>query len=199
MILKYLKPLSILLLVVSLSSCSKNLKVMASKADPAKLTKYKTYAWIAPGDSAFNSRRDDKVYAAVIEEAANAELMAKGMLMDTQSPDVVFMFDTRIDEKVQYRSKPTNNNDALHLGGYHYGYGGTGYYAGVYNPMAGLETSHIVVEEGTLSYSMFDQKTGEHIWQGWAKKTLSPKTNVPAVIKKTTRAIFKKLPIKHKD
>src|ERR1043165_7492433 len=112
MLHNYLRLLFTLLLAVSLFSCSKKTKVMSSKTDPAKLTKYKTFAWIAPGDSALNSRRDDKVYAAVIEEAANAELMAKGMLMDTQNPDVVFMFDTRIDEKVQYRNTPTRANDA---------------------------------------------------------------------------------------
>lgn len=171
---------------------------MASKADPAQLKKYKTYAWVAPGDSALNTRRDDKQYAAVIEAAANEALKNMGMVMDTQNPDVVFMFDTRIDEKVQYRQTPSTSSGAFVVGGYNYGYGGTGYYSGVYNPMAGLETSHILVEEGTLSYMMFDRKTGEQLWHGWAKKNLQAKTNVAALIKKATRSIFAKLPIKHK-
>jgi hypothetical protein len=196
--LSSLKLLTIALSAIALYSCSsKSLKVMASKEDPAKLAKYKTYAWIAPGDSALNTRRDDKQYAAVIEGAANAELKAKGMIMDTQNPDVVFLFDTKIDEKVAYRQTPTTNNDAFVVGGYSYGYGGTGYYSGVYNPMAGMETTHKIVEEGTLSYSMFDRKTGERVWQGWATKDLQAKTDVAATIRKATHAIFAKLPIKH--
>jgi hypothetical protein len=54
------------------------------------------------------------------------------------------------------------------------------------------------VDEGTLSYSMFDRKTGKMIWKGSASKNLTNKTNIEATIKEATRSIFRKLPIKHK-
>jgi len=188
----------ILLSVTSLYSCSGSLKISASKADKADLVNYKSYAWIAPGDTALNTRRDDKVYAGFIERTANAELQRKGMKIDNQSPDVVFMFDTHIDEKVEYRQSPVNNTASFGFGGYAYGYNGAGYYAGAYNPMQGLQSSSIIVEEGTLSYSMFDRKTGKLIWRGAAAQSLNSKTNIESTIKKATAFIFSKLPIKHK-
>src|SRR5690349_4324555 len=100
------KLLSMIPVMVLLYSCSGSLKISASKADPDELKNYKTYAWIAPGDTALNTRRDDKIYAGLIESTANKELQGKGMKVDNQNPDVVFMFDTHIDEKVEYRQTP---------------------------------------------------------------------------------------------
>ena len=180
---------------ITLYSCSGSMKVSVSKADPAELKKYKTYAWIAPGDTALNTRRDDKIYAGLIQKLANQELQDKGMKIDNQNPDVVFMFDTRIEDVSASRNNPTTRAP-YGYGGYTYGYAGTGYYSGIYNPMHGLESSVMIVEEGTLSYSMFDRQTGKLMWKGSAAKTLKPKTNIEATIKKATRFIFAKLPIK---
>lgn len=188
-----------IIVAVLLYACSGSLKVSASKADPAELKKYKTYAWIAPGDTALNTRRDDKIFAGLIEESANKELKNKGMKIDNQSPDAVFMFDTHIDEKVENRHAPSNTNGSFGYGGYTYGYYGAGYYSGVYNPMQGLETTYIIVEEGTLGYTMYDRKTGKILWSGSAITNLDEKTDVEAVIKKATSFIFSKLPIKHKQ
>ena len=40
-------------------------------------TKYKTYAWLAPGDSVLNRYRDEKLYGGYIPYAANRELTTK--------------------------------------------------------------------------------------------------------------------------
>jgi len=148
-----------------------------------------------------NGRRDDKIFAGLIEASANKELQDKGMKVDNQNPDVVFMFDTKIEEKSAYRSTPSNSGGAFGFGGYAYGYNGGAYYSGAYNPMEGLETTHITVEEGNLSYSMFDRQTGKLLWKGSAIKNLDAKTDskdIEKTIKKATRFIFAKLPIKVK-
>ena len=80
--------------------------------------------------------------------------------------------------------------------GYYAQNGGGYYYSGTANPMAGMESSHIIVEEGTISYSMFDRKTGKLVWKGSAIKELNTKTNIEATIKKATAFIFARLPIK---
>lgn len=193
-----LKLLLGILTAVSLCACSGSLKISASKVDKAELKNYKTYAWIAPGDTALNTRRDDKIYAGLIESSANKELQKKGMTIDNQNPDVVFMFDTHIDEKIEYRKIADNRDASFGFGGYAYGYHGAGYYTGGYNPNQGFESTHILVDEGTLSYSMFDRKTGKMLWKGAATQNLDNKTNVEATIKKATRSIFSKLPIKPK-
>ena len=146
-----LKLLLGILTAVSLCACSGSLKISASKVDKAELKNYKTYAWIAPGDTALNTRRDDKIYAGLIESSANKELQKKGMTIDNQNPDVVFMFDTHIDEKIEYRKIADNRDASFGFGGYAYGYHGAGYYTGGYNPNQGFESTHILVDEGTLS------------------------------------------------
>lgn len=193
-----LNPLLLFLCAVFFSSCTSSLKIWASKTDANELNKYKTYAWIAPGDSALNSRRDDKLYAGLIESAANKELQKMGMKLDNQNPDAVFMFDTKIDEKVVTRKAAETGYNAYGYGGYAYGYNGAGYYSGAYNPMRGLETASMLVDEGTLSYLMYDWKTGKLVWQGTAKKDLNKKTNIESTIKRAANFIFAKLPIKVK-
>lgn len=189
---------ALIVCAISLSSCTSSLKIWASKVQPAEVKNYKTYAWIAPGDTALNTRRDDKLYAGVIEKAANKELQKKGLKLDNQNPDVVFMFDTKIDEKVVTRKTAETNDGAFGFGGYNYGYYGSGYYAGNVNPMRGLETAPMLVDEGTLGYSMFDRNSGKLIWQSTAKKDLSKKTNIGSTIKRATKFMFAKLPMKQK-
>lgn len=194
----FFKSLLCIVTIVSLYACTGSIKISATKVDAASLKNYKTYAWIAPGDTALNSRRDDKVYAGFIENTANKELTKKGLIIDNQNPDVVFVFDTHVDEVVEYRNRPTNSNAAFGFGGYAFGYNGGGgyYYSGTSNPMQGMESSHVIVEEGTLSYSMYDRKTSKKIWQGAAITKVNAKTNIEATIKKATAFIFAKLPIK---
>jgi hypothetical protein len=189
---------TLLFFVISLASCKSSLSIWASKTDPNELKKYKTYAWVAPGDSALNSRRDDKLYAGLIESSANKELQKMGMKLDNQNPDAVFMFDTKIDEKVVTRKAAETGYNAYGYGGYAYGYNGAGYYHGAYNPMRGLETGSMLVEQGTLSYLMYDRQTAKLVWQGTAKKDLSKKTNIESTIKRAASFIFAKLPIKVK-
>ncbi len=180
----------------SLLSCS-GLKVTASGPDADQLKKYKTYAWVAPGDTALNTRRDDKAYAGLIESFADAELADKGMKIDNQNPDAIFMFDTKIEDRAETRSS-ASNNAPLSFGGYSYGYHGSGYYTGAYNPMQGMDSDVMIVEEGTITYSMFDRQTGKLLWKGSATKKVNHKTNIEATVKKATSFIFAKLPIKQK-
>lgn len=196
-----LKPVILIfpfVIAVSCLSCTSSLKIWTSKGDPNELSKFKTYAWIAPGDSALHSRRDDKLYAGLIENSANKELQKKGMRLDNQNPDAVFMFDTKIEEKVVSRKTAETGYNAYGYGGYAYGYNGAGYYSGAYDPMRGLETAPMLVDEGTLSYLMYDRKTGKLVWQGTAKKDLTRKTNIETTIKRASSFIFARLPIKLK-
>lgn len=192
------KLLALLLFVVLFTSCKSSLTIWASKTDPNELKKYKTYAWVAPGDSALSSRRDDKLYAGLIESSANKELQKMGMTLDNVNPDAVFMFDTKIDEKVVTRKAAETGYNAYGYGGYAYGYNGAGYYQGAYNPMRGLETASMLVEQGTLSYLMYDRQTAKLVWQGTAKKDLSKNTNIESTIKRAATFIFAKLPVKLK-
>ncbi|HPM31895.1 MAG TPA: DUF4136 domain-containing protein, partial [Chryseolinea sp.] len=118
--------------------------------------KYKTYAWMAPGDTVLNGRRPDKLYAGSIMLFANEELKKKGLTMVSIEPEVVFVFHTRVDERTVYSQSPT-----LSVG---VGVAGPGYYVGGYAPVAGGEITEKQVEDGILAFDMYDTKTRELVW-----------------------------------
>src|SRR6185369_17439677 len=69
--------------------------------------KYKTFAWIAPGDSILNRHRPDKLFGGFIMNAANQELKSKGMAIDTVQPAAIFIFHTKVQEKTKYTQSAT--------------------------------------------------------------------------------------------
>ncbi len=152
--------------------------------------KYKTYAWLAPGDSVFNRRRRDKLYGGYIMYAANLELKSRGMSMDTLNPDAIFLFYTQVDEKTKY-----SQSAILSVG---VGVSGPGYYAYSSAPVAGGKVTASIEDDGTLTFDMYDTKTRSLVWSGGVNKTFSPADDVEKIIADYTKKIFKKLPIKTK-
>lgn len=176
-------------------SCANKITTSSYTAAAIDLSAYKTYAWVAPGDTALNGRRDDKIYAGLIQSTADKQLEKKGLTIDNQNPDAVFMFETKIDEKLQYRQTQINSNVGVTYGygGFGYGYVGPGYYASSNVPIYQNEVSAVPIDEGTLSYAMYDRKTGKLLWKGVATQKLDAKTNIEHSIKSAASFIFAKL------
>jgi hypothetical protein len=173
-----------------LLSCSESLQIYSDRDRKIDLSKYKSYAWIAPGDTVLNKKRTDKFYGDLITYTSDTELKKKGMTVDVSTPDALFMFDTRLQERVQY-----TQSSSVSVG---FGYGGPGYYVGGAVPVAGGDLKANVVEEGLLFINMYDTKTGKLIWSGGASKQLSASTDVDRVVKNAVKQIFTRLPIRHK-
>jgi hypothetical protein len=187
----------ILLFAALLISCSSGTKVSSWKAKGVDLKAYKSYAWLAPGDTVLGHRRDDKLFAGTIQQATDAELKKKGMVVDTHSPDAVFIFDTRLEDHVRYSQSPTVSvGVAVGSPGY---YGGPGYYAGGSVPIAGGEITADYYKQGTLIIDMYDLKTNKLLWRGWATRDIDYSTDVDYTIRKAIHDMFYYLPIKHKQ
>src|SRR5689334_22335997 len=77
-------------------------KITADYDVKTDFAKYRTYAWLAPGDSVLNRYRAEKLYGGYITFAANEELKIKGMKIDTLRPDAIFMFETQVQQFTQY-------------------------------------------------------------------------------------------------
>jgi Domain of unknown function (DUF4136) len=156
-----------------------------SKTD---FTKFKTYAWLAPGDSVLNRYRSEKLYAGTITYAANNELKSRGLKMDTLKPDAIFVFNTQVHEITKYSQSPT-----LSVG---VGVAGPGYYVGGSVPVAGGEITATTEEDGILSYDMYDTRTGKLVWTASTEKTFKMSDDIQKLLVDATANIFKKLPIK---
>ncbi len=152
--------------------------------------RYKTYAWIAPGDSVLNRQRPDKLFGGFIMHTVNQELKNKGMVIDTVRPSAIFIFHTKVLDKTKYTQGAT-----LSVG---IGVAGPGYYAGGMAPVAGGEIRESYYQNGSLAFEMFDTKTGHLIWTGGDKRDFTNSDDIQKLITTSVKKIFKKLPIKNK-
>lgn len=179
------------ILIAVLVSCAGSSHTFSDKDNKVDLQQYKTYAWIAPGDTVLNAKRKDKLFGGYIVRVSDEELKKKGMIVNTTHPDAVFMFETQIHERVEYSQTPTMSVGV--------GYGGPGYYVGGSVPVAGGEIKSTQVQDGMLSFKMFDTKTGNLVWTGGTRETITNSVDVEAVIQKAVKQIFYRLPIRHKS
>ncbi|HWA33661.1 MAG TPA: DUF4136 domain-containing protein [Cyclobacteriaceae bacterium] len=163
-------------------------KVTVDSDTHADFKKYKSYAWLAPGDTVLNRYRSEKLYDGFITHIANQELRSKGMKMDTLRPDAIFVYDTRVNQGEEYSVSPT-----LSVG---IGVGGPGYYVGGMAPVAGGKVSVTTVQNGTLTYAMYDAQSGKLIWTARGEETFRMADDVQKIIGTVTKKMFKKLPVK---
>ena len=152
--------------------------------------KFKTYAWLAPGDSVLNRYRDDKLFAGYIMHAANQEITSRGLKLDGVKPDAIFVFYTSVQEITVYSQSAT-----LSVG---LGVAGPGYYVSGYAPVAGGKITESTEEDGMLKYVMFDTETREMVWTGMVEKRFKVTDDVEKLISDYTVKIFKKYPVKRK-
>jgi len=178
--------ISMLLVLVSLVANAQ--KVTSDYDSKANFAKYKTYAWLAPGDSVLNRYRNEKVYGGYITYIANHELKGRGMKIDTLMPDAIFVFDTSVEQITQYKQSAT-----LSLG---VAVAGPGYYAGGSAPVAGGKITATTSEDGILKYTMYDTRTRQLIWSAQVNRTFKMSDDIEKLIKEGTKKIFKKSPLK---
>jgi hypothetical protein len=145
---------------------------------------YKTFDWIeqptSPAGNAQQAQQRSDLLAKRIRNAVNSELGQKGMWRDTGNPDLLLVYHTGVQNKV-------NVTDW----GYSYG---RGYYGGY-----GSNIDVYSYDEGTLIVDLIDTKTKELVWRGSAKKALSSNPSPEEVDKTITTAvaaIFSKYPPK---
>jgi hypothetical protein len=165
-------------------------KVTVDYDSKTDFKKYRTYAWLAPGDSVLNRYRADKLFEGTILYFANQELKSRGLKMDTLRPDAIFIFGTSVDEITKYSQSAT-----LSVG---VGVAGPGYYAAGSVPVAGGKITATTSEEGVLSYVMYDTQTAKMVWAANEEKTFKMSDDLTKIIGDATKKIFKKLPIKPK-
>lgn len=158
-------------------------------------TKFKTYAWLAPGDSVLNRPAAEKLFGGYIEKAANQELTGRGLKLVKEQPDAVLMFFTSVEEFTQY-SQSATLSVGVGVGVGYPGYYGGGYYVGASAPVAGGKITATTKEDGSLGYSMYDTKTGKLVWTAKAEKQFKMSDDIAKIIEDYTVKMFKKYPVK---
>ena len=176
--------------VCILSSTLRAQSVVSDYDTKTDFAKFKTYAWLAPGDSVLNRYRSDKLYGGSIMHAANQELRSRGLKMDTLRPDAIFIFYTSVEEITIYSQSAT-----LSVG---VGVAGPGYYVSGSGPVAGGKITASTEEEGVLKYAMYDTETRKLVWSGMVEKQFKMTDDIEKILGEYTAKIFKKYPVKKK-
>ncbi len=135
---------SLILCTIALVSYTGRIKIFTNYNKKTDFSTYKTFAWIAPYDTVINMHRKDKPYGNYIVKVCDQELFKKGMVLDTVNPDVVFMFDTRLDETIEYNESPTTSVGVAVYAPAYYGqnyYGGPAFDPNGYNPGQSVSTN----------------------------------------------------------
>jgi hypothetical protein len=160
--------------------------VISDQDSRVDFSKFKTYAWLAPGDSVLNRYRSDKLFGGYIMHFANAELKKLGLQQDTIKPDAIFVFYTSVEEITTYSQTAT-----LSVG---VGVGGPGYYVGAAAPVAGGDIITSTEGDGSLKFSMYDTQTGNQVWWGMAERTFKMSDDIENILADYTARIFRKFP-----
>lgn len=182
--------LSIFFLLALISSCSTMTQTHSYKDKNVNLKEYKTYAWANLDQIAEENKKGNKVYARLILDKANEELSKKGFVVDTTQPDALFIFDTKIEDRISYSQTPS-----VSVG---IGVGGPGIFVGGSVPVAGGNVVQSNYYEGILFIEMYDAKSHNLIWRGWAEQEVSYFTDFENDISRAVKHIFIKLPVSHK-
>lgn len=124
----------------------------------ADFTAYRTFAWLqepvtAIGD-ADAARQKNTLLDKRIRTAVETELQAKGMTVNTENPDLLVVYHTGVDNKIDVTD---------------WGYSYPTRYGGWYG---GSNVDVYEYKEGTLIVDLIDSKSQQLVWRGDATKTL---------------------------
>ncbi len=154
---KYLKSLSLVLLLSTIISCS-SVRVAADYDKNANFENYKTFAFFKTGiDNAKISDLDKRRILRAIE----SELIAKGFTKSS-NPDVLVSIFTKSRERVNVYNNTFGGFGGFGFGGFGFGGGfGYPYYGGGFGNSVSTST------EGELYIDLIDANKKELVWQGF--------------------------------
>jgi hypothetical protein len=180
------------LLVVWALSCASSIKTGFDVDPTADLSRYKTFAWVGPGPLSkaksgvntvsFISPLDDQRIRASVNRTL--ESLGYWLAVPPDVADMVVAYSVGSENKIHVHQSPGMATTV-------YPYGGRYRYGGWHS------TSNVSVQqytEGTLSIELYDEKTEQAVWVGWASKRLSRSNDSQAVISEAVSKILKEFP-----
>ncbi len=152
-------------LVVVASGCA-TIKTGSHFNESVNVEGYQTYSWISETPFVGGTMESDISISALtqkkIEDAIEAELRNKGYAFeeDRSQSDFLISYTVGTREKLVLDSYPN-----YYLGSWAWHVNGGSYY--------GRNTTSHIYTRGTLGVDVFDRRTDEPVWHGWAEKTIT--------------------------
>ena len=160
-------------LVVLVASCSSthDAKVDFDKNMEVDTSTYKTFAWLTSSRIMAASDDMNPVMKLRIDDEIEQAFAAKGytLVSDAETADFAISYTVGNRDKIKVSSYPTTYNSGFGWGRGYYG----GYYGGMYGSSMGTETRVRQYTEGKLAIDVYDVKSHQPAWHGWAVKRLT--------------------------
>jgi len=147
-----------------------NAKVDFDKNAEIDTTQYKTFAWLNENKILAASEDINPVMKIRLDEAVEDSFIAKGYKLISSAEDADFAVSYTVGsrDKIKVNSYPATYNTNFGWGrGY---YGSRGYYGGM---SMGTETRVSNYTEGKLAIDVYDVKSHQPAWHGWAVKRIT--------------------------
>jgi len=160
-------------LVAVVASCASTYeaKVGFDKNTKIDTSNYKTFAWLTPGKIMAPAEDINPVMKLRVDEEIVQAFTAKGykLVADAEHADFAISYTVGNRDKIKVSSYPTTYNASFGWGRGYYG----GYYGGMYGTHMATETHVRQYTEGKLAIDVYDVKTHQPAWHGWATKRIA--------------------------
>ena len=166
------------LVAVTFGCATNSAKFNFDKNTKIDTSTYKTFAWLTKGKILAPAADINPVMKARVDESIEQAFTTKGyrLVKDAEQADFTISYTVGSRDKIRVDNFPATYNSGFGWGrGY---YGGRGIYG---NVSMGTETNVRQYTEGKLAIDIFDVKSHQPVWHGWATKRLkSSDTEVPS-------------------
>lgn len=168
-----IKKLFVTALVIVVASCATTYKAKVNFDKNSKIDtlNYKTFAWLTPGKIMAPAEDINPVMKVRVDEEIEQAFIAKGytLVVDAEQADFAISYSVGNRDKIKVSNYPSTYNAAFGWGRGYYG----GYYGGMFGTHMAIETQTRQYTEGKLAIDVYDVKTHQPAWHGWATKRLA--------------------------
>ena len=170
-----IKKILVSTLVIVIASCSSTYeaKIRFDKNEKVDTTNYKTFAWLTSGKVMVAAEDFNPVMKLRVDEEIEQAFLAKGyrLVKDPENADFTISYTVGNRDKIKVSNYPSTYNSSFAWGRGYFG----GLYGGMYGTRMGTESHVHQYTEGKLAIDVYDVKSHQPAWHGWATKRLTAK------------------------
>jgi hypothetical protein len=168
-----IKKVFVAVLLIAVASCSTTYKAKVDfdKNSKVDTSNYKTFAWLNSGKIMAPAEDINPVMKLRVDEEIEQAFIAKGyqLIDDAEKADFAISYTVGNRDKIKVSSYPTTYNTGFGWGRGYYG----GRYSGMYGTQIATETHVRQYTEGKLAIDIYDVKSHQPAWHGWAVKRIN--------------------------
>ncbi len=168
-----IKKLLVTLFVITIASCASTYKAKVGfdKNDKVNTTEYKTFAWLTSGKILAPAEDINPVMKVRVDEEIEQAFKVLGyqLITDAEQADFTISYTVGNRDKIKVSHYPSSYNASFAWGRGYYG----GYYGGLHNIHMSQDSHVRQYTEGKLAIDVYDVKTHQPAWHGWATKRIT--------------------------